>query len=149
MRFQALIEARTNGGIAVQIPFDPDAAWGVKDRHYVAGSIAGIGVRGVLIRRDADPYLELGPSWCRAGVVKPGDRVSVSLDPEGPQFDGLAPDFQAALVADPPARRTFESLATFYRNGIVRDIEGAKRPGTRAGRIQETVEALRAGRRER
>jgi uncharacterized protein YdeI (YjbR/CyaY-like superfamily) len=42
------------------------------------------------------------------------------------------------------ARRFFESLATFYRNGYVRWVEGAKRPATQATRITETVAALRA-----
>jgi hypothetical protein len=149
MRFETAVEGRSNGGIAVRLPFDPDATWGAKDRHHVAGSIAGIRVRGSLVRRGADPYLELGPSWCRAGIVTAGDRVTVILEPEGPQFDDLLPEFQEALAADPAARRTFESLATFYRNGFVRDIEGAKRHETQARRIRETVEALRAGRRER
>ena len=56
---------------------------------------------------------------------------------------------QAALIADPEARRTFESLATFYRKGFVRGIEDAKRPETRARRISEMLEALLAGRIER
>ena len=148
-RFQATAEGRPRGGIAVLIPFDPDEAWGAKDRHYVAGSIEGIRVRGPLVSRDGDAWLELGPSWCRSGRVGPGDPVAVVLAPEGPQLDELAPDLQSALIEDPQARRTFESLATFYRSGFVRGIEDAKRPETRARRIAETVEALHAGRRER
>ena len=149
MQFETAVEGRRNGGIAIRLPLDPDAHWGDKDRHYVCGSIAGIRVRGALVQRGADPYLELGPSWCRAGIVTAGDRVTVVLEPEGPQFGDLLPEFQEALAADPAARRSFEALATFYRNGFVRDIEGAKRPDTRARRIREAVEALRAGRRER
>ena len=147
-RFDVTAEGRTKGGIAVRLPFDPDAVWGEKDRHYVSGSIAGIGVRGPLSRREDAPYLELGPSWCREGRVKPGDRVAVVLEPEGPQFDDLVPEFKDALGADPAARWHFESLATFYRNAFVRSIEDAKRPETRARRIADTVAALRAGRRE-
>ena len=60
----------------------------------------------------------------------------------------MAPDIAAALTAAPDARRQFESLATFYRNGFVDWIESAKRPETRAKRIADTVAALRAGRRE-
>jgi uncharacterized protein YdeI (YjbR/CyaY-like superfamily) len=61
----------------------------------------------------------------------------------------MAPDLAAALTAAPDARRFFESLATFYRKGFVDWIESAKRPDTRATRIEATVDALRAGRRER
>jgi len=144
-RFDATVEAHRNGGIAIRVPFDPDEAWGAKDRHYVAGSIHGFRARGRLVNRGSDPYLELGPSWCRTGVVNPGDRVPVVLEPEGPQFDDLPPDLRDALAADPAARRAFESLATFYRNGFVRGVETAKRPDTRARRIAETIDALRAG----
>ncbi len=148
-RFQASVQGRSRGGIAILVPFDPNEAWGAKDRHYVAGSIAGIRVRGALASRDGGAWLELGPSWCRYPVVGPGDEAAVVLAPEGPQVDDLAPDVQAAFVADPTARRTFESLATFYRKAFVRSIEDAKRPETRARRIAETIEALHSGRRER
>ena len=81
--------------------------------------------------------------------VGPGDRVAVVLAPEGPRSTTWTPDVRAALLADPDARRTFESLATFYRNGFVRRIEDAKRPETRARRITEMVDALHAGRLDR
>jgi hypothetical protein len=142
-RFEATVEGRRNGGIAIRIPFDPDASWGEKDRHYVSGSIHGMPFRGRLVQHGVDPYIELGPSWCRAGVVTAGDRVGVIIAPEGPQFDDLPADFRDALAADPAARRSFESLATFYRNGYVRSIDDARRPDTRARRIGETLEALR------
>src|SRR4249919_1153750 len=100
-RFEALVEPRANGGISIRIPFDPDEAWGENDRHYVAGSIHGFRVRGSLVRRDDAPYLELGPAWCRAGIVTAGDRVDVRLEPEGPQLDDLGPELRAALDADP------------------------------------------------
>jgi uncharacterized protein YdeI (YjbR/CyaY-like superfamily) len=60
----------------------------------------------------------------------------------------MAADLSGALNAEPEARRFFESLATFYRKGFLRGIDGAKRPETRARRIAETVAALRAGKRE-
>ena len=143
-RFEAEIEGRTNGGIAIRVPFDPDRAWGEKDAHYVAGTIHGIRVRGKLVLRGRDPYLELGPAWCRSPGVAAGDRVQVVLEAEGPQLDTLPPDLRAALDADPVARRAFVSLATFYRKGFVRGVEEAKRPETRARRIAETLEALRS-----
>ena len=143
-RFEALVEPRSNGGISIRIPFDPDEAWGEKDRHYVAGSIHGFRVRGSLVRRDGAPYLELGPAWCRAGIVAAGDRVDVRLEPEGPQLDDLGPELRAALDADPAARRTFESLATFYRKAIVRQVDGLKRPETRQRNLASAMDRLRS-----
>ena len=143
-QFEAVAEGRKGGGIAVRLPFDPDGEWGAKDRHYVNGSIHGFPVRGSLTRRDDAPYLELGPAWCRSGIVKDGDTVRVRLEPEGPQLEDLGPEFRAALDAHPDARRTFESLATFYRNDLVRSVDGVKRPETRARNLEAAMERLRA-----
>ena len=151
MRFTTVVEARgRGGGVRIQLPEDPDARWGAKDRHYIHGTIEGRRVRGVLsIADDGANVLDLGRSWCRDPEVGPGNTVRVVLEPEGPQLDTMAPDIASAIASDPAARRLFEGLASFYRNGFIDWIEEAKRPETRAKRIAETVEALRAGRRER
>ena len=110
-------------------------------------------MRGSVKAVDGAHYLELGPAWCRDALPASGGtaevEVEVELVPEGPQLDELEPDLRAALLAEPPARRFFEALATFYRIGYVRWVEGAKRPETRARRIAQTVEALKAGRKQR
>src|SRR5262245_60469561 len=147
--FRAVLEPRPQGGIEVRLPFDPNEAWGDKDRHYVAGSIDGRSFRGVLAAGDDDYSLRLGPTWCRDPRVGPGTDATVVIEPEGPQLAGLSPDLRAALADEPEARRFFEALATFYRNGYVSCIEEAKRPETRARRIADAVEALRTGQRER
>jgi uncharacterized protein YdeI (YjbR/CyaY-like superfamily) len=105
-------------------------------------------VRGRLTERDGAHYLELGPAWCRDNRLAGQTDVEVALAPEGPQVASMAADLRAALNAEPEARRFFESLATFYRKGFLRWIDGAKRPETRARRIADTVAALRAGKRE-
>jgi Bacteriocin-protection, YdeI or OmpD-Associated len=114
----------------------------------VTGSVADRKVRGRLTVRDGGHYLELGPAWFRDNPVAHGAEVSVTLAPEGPQVVSMSADLAEAFNADPDARRFFESLATFYRKGFVRWIEGAKRPDTRARRIAETIAALTAGRRQ-
>jgi hypothetical protein len=75
--------------------------------------------------------------------VEAGAEVEVVLAPEGPQADALAADILAALDSELEARAFFESLATFYRNGYVRWIEGAKRPETRSARIAEMLGLLK------
>jgi hypothetical protein len=147
--FPATLDPRRGGGVAIRIPFDPSEAWGDKDRHHVTGTIGGHGVRGTLTTVGGDPYLVLGPAWCLDPRMGPGAQVTVTLLPEGPQFDGLSPDLSEAIGAEPKARRFFESLATFYRNGYVDWVEAGKKPETRARRIAETVTALAAGKRRR
>src|SRR5262245_35663241 len=149
MAFTAVARARPRGGIAIDLPFDPASVWGDRDRYYLAGSIQHYPMRGVVLGGTDAPVLELGPSWCRDPRVGAGATLRVSLHPEGPQLDSMSADLAGAIRADAGARRFFESLATFYRNGFVTWVESAKRPETRADRIAATVAALAEGRRER
>ena len=148
LSFTVMAEPRPRGGITIVLPVDPDRYWTPKEHHYVAGTIGGYGMRGV-VSRDRDRWvLPMGPSWCRDPRAGPGNIVDVILRPEGPQVDELAPDIATALHAESDARRSFESLATFYRNGFIDWIEAAKRSETRSRRIADTVEALKEGRGE-
>ena len=147
--FVAIAEGRLRGGIAVRIPFDPSAEWGVKGRHDVTGSVGGRKVRGRLVARGGEHYLELGPAWCRDNPLADGAEVTVTLAPEGPQVVSMSSDVAQALDAAPDARRFFESLATFYRNTYIRWVESAKRPETRRARLTELLSLLKAGRKQR
>lgn len=58
---------------------------------------------GSLVRDEAGWSFALGPAWLRDCPVGPGDRVEVTISPEGPQRSHLAPDVSAALDANPAA----------------------------------------------
>jgi hypothetical protein len=147
MTFTATALPRRRGGITIELPFDPADAWGERDRYYVAGTIARYPMRAVVVPGDP-PHMDLGPAWCRDPRVGAGAVLEVSLSPEGPQVDTVSEELAEALRADPAARRAFESLATHYRKGFVRWVDGAKRSDTREKRVAATIAALRAGRRE-
>jgi Bacteriocin-protection, YdeI or OmpD-Associated len=149
MMFTAVAQGRPRGGISIPLPFDPASVWGDRDRYYLAGSIERYPMRAVVVGGSAEPVMELGPAWCRDPRVGAGATLNVRLHPEGPQLDTISGDLSEAIRADPKARRYFESLATFYRNGFVSWVESAKRPDTRLRRIKEVVTSLSAGRRER
>lgn len=133
----------------IVLPFDPDDAWGAKQKHYVTGTIDGCPIRGCLIFDGARFFLPLGPAWRRDNGVETGADVEVVLGPEGPQPDNISPDVAAALDAEPEARAFFQSLASFYRKNYIRWIEEAKRPETRRGRIEAMMSLLKDGRRRR
>jgi hypothetical protein len=116
---------------------------------HIIRSINGCVVRGSLGSDGSQYFLPLGAVWRRDSDVETGAEVEVVLVSEGPQSDTLAPDIVAALETDPQARACFESLATFYRNGYIRWIEGAKRPETRSARIAEMLSLLQAGKKQR
>lgn len=78
-----------------------------------------------------------------AGVVT-GDQVEVEVafDPETPTVTEPA-DFASALDADPVARAAYDRLSYSHRREHVLAIESAKKPETRARRIEKAVEMLR------
>ncbi|MGV3722543.1 MAG: YdeI/OmpD-associated family protein [Actinomycetota bacterium] len=144
-QFQATFHPTSNGGGYVELPFNPTEAWGAKDRHHVNGMVGGMTVRGPLTLEDGAWRLALGPAWLRDHPIAPGDSIAVTLSAEGPQRSALAPDLAAALDAEPEAGAFFDALATFYRKGYLKWLDGAsRRPELRKQRIQEWVRLLKA-----
>jgi len=146
-RFHAIAAARPGGGIRVDLPFDPSAAWPDRDAYHVTGTVGGRRFRGPL-KRSSPWTLELGPAWCRDPGFAAGDEVEVLMALEGPQSTTMGPDVAEAFRSEPDAARFFDSMPTFYRNNAARSIAGAKRPETRFKRIQEAVDRAKRGNRE-
>ncbi len=147
-RFKTTI-AKSGSRTFIAIPFNPNEVWGVKQRHHITGSVNGCGVRGSLGSDGTQFFLPLGAAWRRDNGLEAGATVDVVLSPEGPQSEQLAPDVASALDAEPEAKAFFEGLATFYRNSYIKWIESAKRPETRAARIEEMVRLLKAGKKQK
>lgn len=135
--------------IAVPIPFDPNDAWGERERHDVTGTVAGHPIRGPLKQESEGFILPVGPAWRRDAGLDLSAEVEVELSPEGPQVVELAEDLREALQAHPEARVFFESLATFYRKNYIRWVESAKRAETRSARLAELITLLQAKQRQR
>ena len=149
-RFDAHIAAGPGGSGVIEVPFDPDQAWGAKARHPVNGTINGRWVRGTITRDGGGWALTVTPMWLRDTGTAAGDDAIVELGPEGPQRSDLAPDIAAALEASPAAGAFFDTLAQFYRKAYLRWIDATtRRPDLRAARIAEVVDLLAAGIKQR
>ena len=133
----------------IPIPFSPNEVWGKKQRHHIHGTVNGYPVRGSLGSDGGGYFIVLGAAWRRHCGIKAGTPVEVVISPEGPQADALPFDIAQALDSEPKAREFFESLATFYRNNYIRWIESAKRPETRAKRINEMIALLKEGKKQK
>lgn len=147
-RFKTII-TKSGTRTFITIPFDPNAVWGVKQRHHITGTVNGHGVRGSLGSDGNHYFLPLGAAWRRDCGLDVGDEVEVALSLEGPQSESLAADIASALDTDANAKAFFESLATFYRNTYIKWIESAKRPETRQARIEEMLTLLKAGKKQK
>jgi Bacteriocin-protection, YdeI or OmpD-Associated/Domain of unknown function (DUF1905) len=148
--FRSRAATKRSGGAIIPLPFDPAEAWGRRDRYHVTGTIEGVRFRGPLVLHQGAWVIELGLKSPSASGLQDGQSVTVEIWPEGPQHDQLAPDIAAALSTRPKARMAFEGLATFYRKGWLRWIDGTKRrPDVRAARIAEMVRLVETGHKER
>lgn len=149
--FKTTVQRWPDGRLYLPLPFDPTEAWGARSRHHVTGTLNGVRWRGPLEELAGGAWiLSPGPAWLRDTDLEPGDEVVVALTAEGPQRDDLPEDLAAALEAEPEAGAFFDSLATFYRKGYLRWLDGARRrPEERRKRIQEWIELLKEGRKTR
>jgi hypothetical protein len=149
-RFGALVAGGPGGRAVIVVPFDPDEAWGARAEHHVNGTVAGRRVRVRLSPQDGGWGFTLSPARVRDLGLSAGDEVTVELAPEGPQRGDLAEDVSAALAANPAAAAFFDTLAQFYRRAYLRWIDATtRRPDIRAARIEQVVDLLAAGIKER
>ena len=148
-KFAGEVQVGERSRVYIALPFDPQSVWGKKARHHIRASINGRMFRGSLGNEAGAYFMVLGAAWRRDCGINAGDRVTVEIEPEGPQQDTLAEDMVGALAAEPTALEFFQGLATFYRKGYVKWIDGAKKPETRAARIQEMLALLKAGKKQR
>jgi putative ribosome biogenesis GTPase RsgA len=78
-----------------------------------------------------------------AGIVT-GDRVEVELELDlEPRVVVEPADFATALDAEPLARSAFDRLTDSQKSQHLRLIENAKKPDTRARRIEKMLATLR------
>ncbi len=133
----------------VAIPFSPRDVWGAKPRFHVTGTINGMPVRGTLGALGQDYFLRLGAKWMQDCGIEPAANVTVQLSLEGPQEGSISSDISKALSGNKKAKVFFDGLPTFYRKNFIRWIENAKREQTRIKRINEMINLLSEGKREK
>jgi Bacteriocin-protection, YdeI or OmpD-Associated/Domain of unknown function (DUF1905) len=150
MKFRAEIE--TNGKTATGIEVPPaivDALGAGKkpkvqvtvSRYTYRSSIASMGGR-FLIPVSADVREQAG--------VAAGDTVDVELELDtAPREVAVPADFARALAATPAAQAFFGGLSYSQQRWFVEGIESAKKPETRARRVDAAIERLGQGRGQR
>jgi len=138
-RFKTIV-AKTGSRTASVIPCDPNAVWGIKQRHHITGTINGCTVRGSLVSHGSGYFLPLGAAWRRDSGVEAGAEVEVVLGPEGPQSDtlkrGVLALFTRILPESESGARGGGSLDahTASRSGVItRRLDGRQTVGRRQG----------------
>jgi hypothetical protein len=141
--FDATVMAADRGGAYVQVPPDVVASLGGKGRIPVRASFDGIHYRGSVVSMGGEKVLGLLKSVRTELGKGPGDVVTVTLElDEGERSVTVPDDLRAALDGAGLLKR-FDGLSYSHQREYVLWIDSAKRPETRAHRIDQTIERLR------
>jgi hypothetical protein len=128
----------------IPITFDPRAVFG-KVRAPVKVTLNGHSYRSTIAAMGGTVLIPLRKSNREAAGLEGNETLDVKLELDEGKRDVTPPkDFVKALQARPPAWDRWQELSFTHRREHVEAIQGAKRPETRARRMQAAVRAIAA-----
>jgi len=89
------------------------------------------------------PCIPVRRSNREAAGLEGGETLEVRLDLDGTREVTPPADFSRALKSTPPAWRRWSELSYSHQREYAESIEAAKKPETRARRIEAAVRAIR------
>ena len=132
----------------LRVPDDVVDALGGGKRPPVQVTVGGYSYRTTVAPMGGAYFAPLAAEHREAAGLAAGQEVDVRLELDtAPRETPLPDDLDAAL--DDDARTFFSSLAPSHRKEWVRWVEEAKKPDTRAARIEKTAASLREGKKAR
>ena len=148
MEFRTTVVQSGKTATGLQVPDEVVAALGGGKRLPVTVTVGGYGYRTTVAPMGGAFWIPLAAEHREAAGVQAGQEVDVRVELDtAPRETPLPEDLAASLDED--ARAFFDGLAASHRKEWVRWVEEAKKPETRAARIEKTAAALREGKRAR
>lgn len=146
-RFRAeLRSAGDSGGAGFDVPLDVAAALSDAKRPPVTVTINGFEFRTRLAVYGGQPMVGVSKANRAGAGIDIGDAFDVLIAVDtAPREIAVPPDLAEALAEEPAAAGTFDRLSFSHRREYVQWITEAKRPETRARRVADALERLRAG----
>jgi hypothetical protein len=146
--FRTTVELGGKTATGLRVPDEVVEALGGGKRPPVVVTVGGYTYRTTVAPMGGAFYVPLAAEHREAAGVQANQEVDVRLELDtAPRDTALPDDLDAAL--DDDARAHFHALAPSHRKEWVRWVEEAKKPETRATRIEKTAAALREGRKTR
>ena len=146
MRFESTVELGGKTATGIQVPDEVIEALGASKRPPVTITINGYTYRTTAVRMGGSFYVPLAAENREAAGVAAGDAITVDIENDTAPREVTLPDDLAAAMDD-AARTAYDGLSYTHRKEWVRWVEEAKKPETRATRIEKTVAGLKAGKR--
>jgi hypothetical protein len=128
----------------IPLPFDPKPVFG-KVRAPVRVTLNGYTYRSTIAAMGGPPCIPLRRSNREAAGLEGGETLKVRLELDTDARTVTAPaDFTKALKAAPPAWHRWRELSYSHQREYAEAIDEARKPDTRARRIEAAVRAIRA-----
>jgi hypothetical protein len=128
----------------LDVPFSVEEAWGTRARVAVRGTVNGYPFRSSLMPRgEGIFYMAFNKEMQAATKAGVGDTVRVVMEPDtAPRTVTVPAYLKKALKAAPAQDKLFAALSYSHRKEYVDWIDAAKRPETRAARIEKMLKLL-------
>jgi hypothetical protein len=144
MRFESTVELGGKTATGIPVPEQVIEALGSSKRPPVTITVNGHSYRTTAVRMGGRFFVPLSAENREAAGVGAGESITVDIVADTAPREVTMPDDLAAALDD-AARATYEGLSYTHRKEWVRWVEEAKKPETRAARIEKTVAGLREG----
>ena len=143
-RFTSVIEPATGGGAAARIPPDVAEKLGGLKQMRITGTLNGTPFRSSTMPYRGAFYLGVHKAVREAAGVEIGDEVDLAVvRDDSPRILLLAPELEAAFTDEPQLRERFDGLSFSRRRELADPIAVAKKPETRAARLEKALRRLR------
>jgi hypothetical protein len=148
MEFRTTVTLGGKTATGLQVPDEVVTALGAGKRPPVVVTVGGHTYRTTVAPMGGAFWIPLAAEHREAAGLTAGEEVTVVVEHDTAPREVSLPDDLAAAFDD-DVRAFFDGLAPSHRKEWVRWVEEAKKPETRAARVEKTVESLRAGKRTR
>jgi hypothetical protein len=144
MRFESTVELGGKTATGIPVPDEVIEAVASSKRPPVTITINGYTYRTTAVRMGGQFLVPLSAENREAAGVAAGDDITVDIEADTAPREVTLPDDLAAVMDD-EVRAAYDGLSYTHRKEWVRWVEEAKKPETRATRIEKTVAGLREG----
>jgi hypothetical protein len=144
MEFRATVVLGGKTATGIPVPDEVVERLGSGKRPAVVVTLGGHTYRTTVAPMGGSYWIPLAAEHREAAGVRAEQEVDVHVELDSaPRVVELPDDLSAAM--DDAARSAFDDLAPSHKKEWVRWVTEAKKPETRAARIEKTVEGLKAG----
>ncbi len=126
------------------VPFNVEKVFGSKARVSVKGTINGFAYRSSIFPMgDGSHMMMVNKAMQQGAVVRAGDTVKIIMEPDtAPRVVTVPAELKKALAKNKAAKGVFEKFSYSHQREIVGYIDEAKKPETRARRVEKTLQML-------